>query len=240
MIIFFAFLAGFLTILAPCVLPVLPIVLAGGTDRGRGRPLGLGIGIVLSFSLITLGLSWAVQQFGLSPEAGRLFGIIVLIILGVVMLVPNLFATLESKVQSFFARRIPKNHHEGFIGGLVLGIALGAVWAPCVGPILGSVVAAAQNTDLNFGIIITTIAYAIGAAVPLTLIAFFGQRLRQQIRFLNRYSGRIQSIFGLLLILVAVGMIYNLDREFQAWFLSTKPNWVPLLQACENLAPLQK
>lgn len=234
-----AFTAGLLTILAPCILPILPVVLAGGTQHGRRRPLGLGVGITASFTSTTLGWAWVVQQFQFSSDTGRWVGIGMLFLFGVAMAAPQIMDRTAHLGYRFIPERWRRRTVDGWWGGLFLGLGLGAVWAPCVGPILGTVIIAAQSSTVTLGIFFTAIAYALGVAIPLSVIAFFGQRLRTQVRFLSRWSGPIQRVFGFLLMLFAIGFFFRLDVRLQNWVLQSKPRWVPVLQKCESGVPLK-
>ncbi len=234
LVILFAFAAGVVTILAPCILPVLPIVLSGGATQGRLRPWGIITGVILSFSVFTLALSWAVQQLGLSPNFSRNFGIGLLALIGILFLVPRWMSLIESWMSARLARSGQPTVRHGFGGGLLLGLGLGAVWTPCAGPILASVVAAAQTGAVTSQTVAITIAYAVGAALPMGLIAGLGQRMMVRVRWLGQRTGTIQKLFGVVLLIVAVMMITNTDRRLQSWIISVTPNWLPQLQQFEE------
>ncbi len=237
LILLFAFAAGLVTILAPCILPVLPIVLSGGAVQGKARPWGIILGVVLSFSVFTLALSWAVQQLGLSPNFARNFGIAVLAGLGILFLIPNALDKFEGWMSAKLSHS-GQSSRPGFAGGFILGISLGAVWTPCAGPILASVVAAAQTGQVDGRLTAVTIAYAIGAALPMGLIAALGQRILDRVRWLNRRLNRVQQIFGVLLIGLALLMLTGSDRNFQSWLIQRTPNWLPNLQKFEDQVDL--
>jgi cytochrome c biogenesis protein CcdA/thiol-disulfide isomerase/thioredoxin len=234
LILLFAFLAGLVTVLLPCVLPVLPLVLAGGAVQGRLRPWGIIFGVVLAFSVFTLALSWAVQSIGLSPNFARNFGITILALLGVAFLVPGVMERLEGWMSRRMSRTGGLQQRHGFGGGLVLGVSLGAVWTPCAGPILASVVAAAQTGSVSGQTVAVTVAYAIGAALPLGLIAGLGQRVMARVRALAKHGQRIQMAFGVVILAMALAMATNLDRRVQAWVISATPNWLPAIQQFEE------
>lgn len=233
----FAFLAGFVTVLAPCILPILPIILSGGVVQGKRRPWGIILGVVLSFSFFTLTLSWLVQHAGLSPNFSRHLGIAILGALGVVLVVPAWLDRFEGWMSSRFNGLQPNANRHGFGGGIVLGISLGAVWTPCAGPILASVVAASQTGQVNGTLVGVTFAYAAGAALPMGLIAALGQRIAVRIRWLNTHLRQIQTGFGVVLLIVTALMVTNTDRRLQAWIISVTPNWLPQLQRFEERAP---
>ncbi|MEK7631939.1 MAG: cytochrome c biogenesis CcdA family protein [Patescibacteria group bacterium] len=227
-------MAGVVTALAPCILPVLPIVLAGGAQQGRWRPWGIIVGVVLSFSIFTLMLSWLVTALGLSPNASRIFGIAILLLLGGLMLVPAVLERFESWVSSRLSRTgVPVERH-GFGGGFVLGLSLGAVWTPCAGPLLASVITLAANGEIDGQVIGATLAYALGSALPMGGIAALGQRLTVRLRWFKVHGRQLQQGFGALLILVAVLMWLGVDRDVQGWLVEYMPNWLDQLQGWER------
>src|SRR5262245_10274246 len=114
LLIVFAFLAGLVTILAPCILPVLPIILAGGTVAGRQRVWGIVVGVTLSFSSLTLLLSWLVRHAGWSPNLGRDLGIGLLIIFGVLILTPRWLDQFEGWMSSITQRFVPSHQVRGW------------------------------------------------------------------------------------------------------------------------------
>ncbi len=245
LLILFAFLAGVVTVFAPCILPVLPLVLAGGSVHGRLRPLGIIIGLVASFSLFTLTLSWLVQNAGLSPNTSRTLGVIVLAALGLLMLVPGWLERFEAWWSARLSRSgtasdagTETTQRHGFGGGLLLGIGLGTVWTPCAGPILASVTTVAATGGVSGQTVLVTVFYALGAAIPMAVIAFFGQKLVASLRWLKQHSLAIQRTFGVVLLVMAALIATNLDRKLQAAIISVTPNWLPNLQRFEERAPL--
>ncbi|MBI3963512.1 MAG: cytochrome c biogenesis protein CcdA [Candidatus Kerfeldbacteria bacterium] len=237
----FAFLAGVVTALAPCILPVLPILLAGGTAHGRGRPWGIILGTILSFSAFTLTLAWLVDRLGLPPDIGRTVGIILLVALGLTLAVPLLRDRFEAWVSRRLARSgSAQTPRRGFGGGLFLGISLGAVWTPCAGPILASVTTVTTAGVVNANIILVTIAYATGAALPMGLIAALGQRIVRRIRWVGSHAGQVQQAFGAVLLLVALLMVTNVDRRIQAAVVSVTPEWLNTIQRFEDNAALEQ
>jgi cytochrome c biogenesis protein CcdA len=130
----FAFLSGLVTILAPCIWPVLPIVLSSSIQGGGGhkRPLGITIGVMLSFLIFTLSISTLVALFGLDPNVIRLFAVIIIALLGLTMVVPALAVKFElavSRLSNIF-NRTGKAQQNEFLPGFVTGLSLGVVWSP--------------------------------------------------------------------------------------------------------------
>lgn len=176
-LIVFAFLAGVVTVLSPCVLPVLPAILAAGSGKGRYRYLGIISGFVISFVFFTLALTAIVQATGLSANFLRYLAIIILIAFGIVMIFPklgDLFARSTSSISTLGENLQAQSRaiSSGFVSGFLLGIALGLVWTPCAGPILAAITTLVATHAINREIILITLAYTFGAALPMLLIAY--------------------------------------------------------------------
>ena len=154
------FLAGIVTAISPCVLPVLPILLAGGAS-GR-KPFRIIGGLILSFSVFTLFASWLLDKLGLPQDLLRNLAIALLFVMAAVLLVPGLALWLERSL-AVFSRLRPANAGGGFF----LGVTLGLVFVPCAGPFLAAVTTAAARENFGFRTIAATVAYSLGAAIPM-------------------------------------------------------------------------
>ncbi|HUD20284.1 MAG TPA: cytochrome c biogenesis protein DipZ [Patescibacteria group bacterium] len=239
LLIIFAFLAGIVTILSPCILPVLPIVLSGSIGGGKRRPTGIVVGFIASFTFFTLALSAIVKLLNIPPDALRIISIIIVAVFGVALLVPQvqklterLFGKLSSTVSS-------RPQKSGFWGGILLGLSLGLLWTPCVGPILASVIALAATNNVDLSSVFITLSYAIGTAIPMFLLLIAGRSLLNRVPWLISNSSTIQRFFGVVMILLAVGLYFNADRTFQNYILTTFPNYGSGLTALENIAPVE-
>lgn len=229
-LIVFAFLAGVVTILSPCILPVLPIVLSGSVIGGKRRPLGIVTGFVLSFTFFTLFLSAIVKATGLPADSLRFLAIIVIGIFGISLLIPKFQAWLETAF-SRLANAAPKNQGTGFTSGFFMGLSLGLVWAPCVGPILASIIALALTGTVNGSTFLITLSYSIGTAIPMLAILYGGRNLIAKLP----NPANIQKFFGVLMILIAIAMYLNLDRKFQTYILTVFPNYGSGLTKIETI-----
>ncbi|MGH2544583.1 MAG: cytochrome c biogenesis CcdA family protein, partial [Ardenticatenaceae bacterium] len=196
----FAFLSGLVTVLSPCILPVLPIVLSSSVG-GKSRPAGIILGLVLSFSLATLALSRLVAWLGLSASTIRWGAVVVIGVMGISMVMPGLHERIEALLS-----RLPGGEMEeqrgGWWSGVATGLSLGVLWAPCAGPILAAVIALAATQNVTPGAVAVVVAYAIGAGVPLLLLAYGGQALARRTSLLSRHSLKVQQSFGVVMILV--------------------------------------
>ena len=221
----FSFLSGAVTVLSPCILPVLPIVLSSSAASGKQRPLGVIMGLIISFSIFTLLITQIVSLLGLSANTLRIIAVSVIGILGLSMIIPKLSELVE-KTLSFLPRMAGSNQHEGngFLPGFITGLSLGLVWAPCAGPILASVTALAATQSLSFASALVVIAYAIGSGIPLLAIAYGGRSLIQKLPFLNRNLGKVQRIFGIVMIMTAVAIALNFDVLVTSWLTNALPS----------------
>ena len=222
----FSFLAGLVTILAPCIWPILPIVfsssLAGG---GKKRPLGITLGVILSFSVLTLFISYLVMLFHFNPNVLRTVAVVVIAFLGLVMIIPALGKGLEVLVGKLAGRfgKDGSEKREGFFSGFLTGITLGVIWTPCAGPILATIAALSATNQLSLGVIAITVSYAAGIGVPLFIIAYASQKFLEKAKGLGKFTPIIQRIFGVLMILVALAIYTNYDQVFQNKLLDTFP-----------------
>jgi cytochrome c biogenesis protein CcdA/thiol-disulfide isomerase/thioredoxin len=199
------FVAGIVTALSPCVLPVLPIVLAGGAT-GR-RPLAIIAGIVVSFTVFTLFAAWLLDSLGLPQDLLRNLAIVLLLLMALSLLVPRVGELLARPLQ-VLSRRGSGDHGGGFL----LGASLGLVFVPCAGPVLAAMTVIAARRDVGVDGVVLTLAYALGAALPMLAIAFAGRsaasRLRANATLVRRTAG--------VLVLVAVAAIaLGVDQDLQ-------------------------
>ena len=172
-LILFAFLSGIVTIFAPCIWPILPIVLSAGATGGERKPLGIVTGLAVSFMLATLALAFVVQVIPFDPEVLRLFAVFVIALLGLTLIVPALGARLEGVVSRFasLGGRFTKNSGTGFWSGFITGFALGLVWSPCAGPILATIATLAATQAVSFQVVLITLAFVLGVSLPLFVLA---------------------------------------------------------------------
>lgn len=226
LLLIFAFASGFVTALTPCVLPILPVVLATTTTGGKRRPLGVIIGLIFSFTFFTLFLSAIVDRFGLPPDLLRNISIGLILFFGLTMIVP-FFTRISERIFSRLTSRFGSSSSgkNGFWGGVVIGLTLGLLWAPCAGPILAAVITLAATRSVTFETVLITFAYICGSAIVLLLIAYGGQGIIGQFKLLRKYSNRVQYVFGIIMIVTALSMFLNIDRQFQSFLVQRLPSW---------------
>lgn len=232
LLVLFAFIAGVVTILSPCILPILPIVLSGAVG-GAKRPYGIMLGFIASFTFFTLFLATIVRSIGLSADVIRSASIVIIFAFGLSLLIPG-FQLLVEKLFAKFSGKLPSQTGSGFMGGVLIGLSLGLLWTPCVGPILASVISLALTGSVNGAVFVITVAYAFGTAIPMFIIITTGRRLFERIPWLLAKSGVIQKAFGVVMLLTALAIAGNIDRKFQTYVLSVFPNYGTNLTQFEN------
>lgn len=217
-LLLFAFLAGIVTILSPCILPILPAILSAGTVKGKWRPLGIISGLILSFTFFTLALTAIVHATGLSPNVLRYVAILLIFFFGLIMIFPSLsnwFAVKTSSIASAGQSIQSTAPGGGFGGGFLFGIALGLIWTPCAGPILAAITTLVATQSVGLTTVLITLSYSIGAAIPLFLIAYGGSQVIQSSKFLSSHSEGIRQTFGVLMILTAIAIGLHWDMLIQ-------------------------
>ncbi|MNR82751.1 Thiol:disulfide interchange protein DsbD precursor [compost metagenome] len=223
----FALLAGVLTIASPCVLPILPIILGTSIQRAsKLRPLFIVAGFVLTFAALGMLLASVSQSVAIAHESLRLAGIVMLLLAGIAMLWRRPYEWLIAHLSGPLNRigASGGNAGSGNLGGFVLGMSLGAIWTPCAGPVLASIlvlVTQAQNLGWSASLLIL---YAVGAGIPMLLIAYGGQYMTTQVRAVAKYAERLQKIFGVLIVLTAIAIYFQYDVVLYAWISDFYPS----------------
>lgn len=241
-LLLFAFISGLVTILAPCIWPLLPIILSSTTTGGRAKPLGITLGIVTSFAFFTLTISYIVKIIPFDPNILRLFAVIVIGFLGFTLAVPRLSQLLEGWVSGFSGKfaGFTKTKDQGFRGGLITGLALGIVWSPCAGPILATIATLAATQSVNFATVLVTLVYVVGVGIPLFFFATLGSHFFNKSRTASKYTETIQRIFGIVMILTALAIFTNYDKVVQVKLLDFFPSYSNFLYKLENNKAVQE
>ena len=227
---FLAFVAGILSILSPCVLPILPIVLGTAASSHRQGPLALAAGLSLSFVAIGLFLATVGHSIGLEADRLRYVAAGLVVVLGVVLLLPPLqtrLAAAAGPIGNWADGKLAAGRTNGLAGQFWIGLLLGAVWSPCVGPTLGAAsLLAAQGTDLA-QVALTMLAFGIGAALPLLGLGWLSREtmVRWRGTMLSAGSG-LKSALGLLFVIVGALIITGADKRLEAFLVDASPAWL--------------
>ena len=201
------FLAGIITALSPCVLPVLPILLAGGATGGRRRPYAIVAGIVLSFTVFTLAAAWFLNLLGLPEDVLRNLAIALLFVLAATLIFPRFGLLLERPLA-----RLTRRRGGDLGGGFLLGVSLGLVFVPCAGPVLATISVLAAQHKVGFEAVLLTFVYALGAAVPMLLVAIGGRRAAVRLRI---HGLALRRAMGVVVAAAALALVFNTEQSLQ-------------------------
>lgn len=225
-----AFMAGILSILSPCVLPILPIVLGTASSKHRQGPLALAAGLSVSFVAIGLFLATVGHSIGLEADRVRYVAAVLIIIVGVVLMVPPLqarIAVAAGPIGNWADSHFAATRTSGMVGQFWIGVLLGAVWSPCVGPTLGAAsLLAAQGKDLG-QVGLTMFAFGVGAALPLLGLGWLSRETmaRWRATLLSAGSG-MKSALGLLFLVIGFLIITGADKRLEAFVVDASPQWL--------------
>lgn len=229
--ILLVFLAGMATVASPCVLPILPAVLSGSVG-GRFRPIAIVAGMALTFTLMGL-LVFTVASFTFITDYLRWFSIFIIIGMGAVLFdddINEVYVRYSSSMVNFAREhfsligKISSNAPpEGLPGGFFLGMSLGILWIPCVGPILSSVFMYVAQSSAGSGNILQGIAllftYSLGAGIPMLIIAYSGKSVSGKVKWFSRRSHFFKKLSGVILVLVGLIMLFGIDKNLKIFFL---------------------
>jgi len=213
LLMLFALIAGAGTAITPCVLPVVPALLASSATGGRRRPIGIVIGLGFTFTIAIVLLAQLVKGVGLASGAARTLAIVVLILFGIALLIPDVTARVEAPL-SRLGRFGPKSRGTGFWSGLGVGAALGFVCAPCAGPILAAVTSVSASSGASARVVLVAISYAVGLSGVLLVYAFAGRAVIDRIRRVGR-GNAVNRALGVVLLATGVLMVFNVDVRFE-------------------------
>lgn len=244
-LLIFAFVSGLITIFAPCIWPLLPIILSSSATGEKRKPLGITLGIIISFGILTLTLSYIIKVIPFDPNLLRYFAVFVIGFLGLTLVIPKLSGRLEAVVSRLsgkfnVARADSQKQNTGFWSGFTVGIALGVVWTPCAGPILATIATLAATSSVNLGIIFVTMAYVIGVGIPLFVFATLGKYVFSKTRLFSKYTGRVQQVFGIIMIVTAILIATNYDKVLQAKLLDAFPSYSNFIYELEGNSGVQE
>lgn len=226
----FAYLAGLLTLINPCVLPVLPIVLASSLHRDRRAPLALAAGMSLSFVALGLGVTALGPAIGLDADSVSRASALVMVGFGMVMLVPSLSARFSTATAGIAARadaQIDATSDAGLGGQVLSGALLGAVWSPCIGPTLGAAIALASTGESLGRAGAIMVAFALGVSTLILALAYGAKSaIRRRQSLLRALADRAKPVMGLTFIAVGLSLWFGLHHVIEAWLVQTLPPWL--------------
>jgi cytochrome c biogenesis protein CcdA len=231
--LFLAGLAGVLSILSPCVLPILPVVLGAALGEHRLGPLALAGGLALSFTVVGIIIASAGFALGIDLSAFRMAGAVVLILIGGLLMLPAMqvrLAAAGGPMGNWAEQRFGGFSTSGLSGQFAVGLLLGVVWSPCVGPTLGAAtVLASQGQNLG-QVALTMLAFGVGAGLPLLALGLLGRQalMRWRDRLLGAGKGG-KMLLGGALVLIGLAVLTGLDKTIEAALVAASPEWLTKL-----------
>ena len=226
-------LAGMLSTLSPCVLPLVPILMSSAIAAHRLGSVALAGGVALSFTLIGVLIASAGAALGLDPETVRRAGAVLMIAIGVLLLSAELqarFAAVTSGLSGVGNGILSRMTLEGLGGQFALGLLLGLVWTPCVGPTLGAAVTLASQGGAPGQVATTMAVFGIGASLPLLLIGGISRAAVPRTRATLREAGRSgKRLLGAMLLLLGALILTHTDRMLESWLIDHTPGWLTAL-----------
>jgi len=225
-----SFVAGVLSILSPCVLPLLPIVLGAAASEQKWGPAALAAGLSLSFVAIGLFVATIGFSIGLDGDVFRSMAAVFMIAIGVVLMVPRLqtgLALAGGPIANWANNRRAGFDSSGLGGQFALGVLLGAVWSPCVGPTLGAAsLLAAQGRDLG-QVGLTMLVFGLGAALPLLALGLLSREAMMGWRHRLAAAGHgLKAGFGAILVSIGALVISGLDKTVETALVEASPQWL--------------
>jgi cytochrome c biogenesis protein CcdA len=224
------FAAGSLSVLSPCVLPLVPILIGTAASAHRRGPLALAAGLTLSFAVIGVLLASAGASLGLDQTVFRNIAALMLLGFGVLLLSSGLqerFAVAASSVSSAGHGMLTRMTLDGMSGQFVLGLLLGLVWLPCVGPTLGATLTLASQGQQLGQVMLVMALFGLGAGLPLVILGSLSRvamlRLRGRLLAVGRQG---KKALGAVMLLLGIFILSGLDKRFETWVLDVAPPWL--------------
>lgn len=226
----FAYLAGILTLINPCVLPVLPIVLASSLHRDRRAPIALAAGLSTSFVVLGLGITALGPALGLDGDTVARTAALLMVAFGLVMIVPAFSQQFSTATAGFAARadaQIDQTSDAGLGGQFLSGALLGAVWSPCIGPTLGAAIALASTGESLGRAGAIMFAFALGVSTLILVLAYGAQSaIRRRQVALRALAERAKPIMGVVFIIIGAALWFRVNHIIEAWLIDTLPAWL--------------
>ena len=222
-----AYVAGVLSILSPCVWPLVPIVMSSAASQGKWGSVYLALGLSLAFALAGSLLAYVFLAIGLNPDALRLLAALLLLLIGAILIFAPLADWVSLKLSRLSGRlNLGSPESASALGQFGVGLLLGLVWLPCVGPTLGAAIALAsmgQNMIMAFVVMFT---FGIGTVSALMLAALASDRLLNRLRpgIMNNV-GQGKKLLGILLLCLGLMVLTGVDKILETWALRVLPDW---------------
>lgn len=225
-----SFLAGVLSTLSPCVLPILPLIIGGALSHSKQSLFALALGLALSYVAVGMFVATVGFSVGLDADLFRIIASALLIVIGIVLVSEKLqhwFAAKTASVGNTGHSMIGRFTPKGVIGQFLLGLLLGAAWSPCVGPTLGAAVMLASQGK-NLGHVAKVMAlFGFGAALPLLILGFLSRELFMHWRGkMMHASHHGKKVLGVIAIVFGVVMVSGIEKDLETAMVDASPQWL--------------
>jgi cytochrome c-type biogenesis protein len=225
-----SFVAGGLSTLAPCVLPLIPILLGSAIARSKFTSMALGSGLALSFAVTGTALASLGQVFGFDPDTLHMVSALLLMAFGLMLLSTRLqqrFAAATSGVGNAGNTLAASLNPEGLRGQFTLGLLLGVAWSPCVGPTLGLAIGLASQGQQLAQVALVMLLFGLGAALPIISLGILSRRGMQKFRGKLLLLGeKGKQLLGMLMLALGIMMLTGTDKLVEAGLLEVAPEWL--------------
>ncbi len=228
--LFWAYVAGTLTLINPCVLPLLPIILASALQGSRLGPLALAGGLTVSFTIVGVGVTAFGHLVGIDDYIVNRTAAVMMMVFGALLLIPQAQDVLARATAGFASganERIDAVEDRGVLGQFLIGLLLGAVWSPCIGPTLGGAISLAATGEGLVHATGTMLLFSFGVCSVLLALSYGSREvLQRRQRTLMRIMPRAKLIMGVVLLLVGISIWFHFERVIEAWLLDMMPDWL--------------
>jgi cytochrome c biogenesis protein CcdA len=225
---FFAFLAGILSTLSPCVLPILPIIVSSSLQERKIGLIALVLGLSISFAIMGTFISYSAMAWGFDTDIIRNVSATLILFFGLIMIIDKLnlkFIEITSKLTNKGNNKLAIYDSTGLKGQFGLGLLLGMVWIPCVGATLGTAIGLAVNGESMTSAFITMLSFGIGAGLPLLLIGFASNLFKNK-KLISFSAVKAKKFLGYMLIIISLLVLTGFDKQVEIFLITHAPDWL--------------
>lgn len=224
-----SFFAGNISVLSPCVFPAIPFLVGSAFQEHKLGPVAISLGLITSFVLSTIVFVVLGSALGIEQSSAQKFGAFLLILMGVVYLIPGSQRLMErtfSKFANIGNNIINSSKASGLVGQFIVGLLIGAVWSPCIGPAYGSALALAATSGGRLSGIISIVTFGIGITTPILIIAYGLRKYTLKKEMISKVSYYMKYVFGVAMIGLGVAILFGLDKTFEEVAVNSMPTWL--------------
>jgi cytochrome c-type biogenesis protein len=225
-----AYLAGLLSTLSPCVLPLLPLVLGSAASAHRFGPLALALGLASSFVVVGLLVATIGFSIGIDADVFRIVAAVLMILVGAALILPmfqSRLALAAGPVSHWAGQKLAGFSVSGLRGQFGVGVLLGVAWSPCVGPTLGAAaLLASQAKDLP-RVAATMLLFGLGASSPLLAVGILSREAMSKARDHALSAGQnLKAALGMIFVVIGAAIVTGADKQIETALVEASPQWL--------------